>query len=169
MRRMSVRAVEELEHLVAYSDVKGVCEVYLSPEGRDALTGFIAKDQKDNGKEYKEWEKERKRTHGPAEKKNLSDSFTNCCRALKNSTNGIFRCAYGFGKPFRSGLFEMEIDAKRNSYRWCYFKKGNMYVIINGFEKRGQKEQDEYRKADGLMLKYGKMSEEQIKKVCRIQ
>ncbi len=38
------------------------------------------------------------------------------------------------------GLFEIRIEVGSNIYRiFCFFDKGNLVVLFNGFQKKGQK------------------------------
>ena len=64
-------------------------------------------------------------------------------------------------KFFRSiegikGLYEIRVEYESNIYRlFCCFDKGNLVVLINGFQKKTQKTPTkELRKAEKLMNEY---------------
>jgi len=69
-------------------------------------------------------------------------------------------------KFFRSietveGLFEIRIEMESNIYRiFCCFDKGNLVVLFNGFQKKGQKTPpDQIARAERLKNEYFKEKE----------
>lgn len=56
------------------------------------------------------------------------------------------------------GLFEIRVEYESNIYRiFCCFDKGNLVVLFNGFQKKGQKTpKKELEKAEHLMQEYFK-------------
>ena len=160
--------------LLAYNDTPNNSnqnfQVYLSPEGREFLQKAVVQDEKRLGKEqYNSIRKERKKTKSKTNKSNLSDVFTNCCRSLKNSRNGVFNNSFGEGKTLTDmpGLFEMVISLGNIGYRWCYFKlnNSNTFIILNGFYKKKDKQPNDLKNGIALKEKYEK---EGIQN-CRLQ
>ena len=54
------------------------------------------------------------------------------------------------------GLFEIRVEYESNIYRiFCYFDKGNLVVLFNGFQKKSQKTPTkELNKAEKIMVEY---------------
>lgn len=55
-----------------------------------------------------------------------------------------------------NGLFEIRVEVSSNIYRvFCFFDKGKLIIILNGFQKKSQKTpQNEIQLAEKLMKEY---------------